>query len=112
MLVRELSRDTVELLRAVVGSTSFPNIPPARLAALSGTNSAAFGSARRTRNATGRIALRVQRESPSDSPVLSPREGRGAADSKGGPPLNSIAWDRTVASALLPVRRLHSINCT
>jgi hypothetical protein len=108
VLLRELSRDVLELLRTFVGSTSFPSIPASQLASLSAANPNAFGSTKRVRNATARIAAAVQSQtSPHDSPTLSARasdrNGKGS-DLKGGPPLNSVAWEQTAACALMPVR--------
>jgi hypothetical protein len=112
VLVRELSRDVLELLRALVGSTSFPSIPSAQLASLSASNPHAFGTARTRRSAAARVAA-LQAISPSDSPAHSPRASeRGAKgpDAKGAS-LNSIAWEQTVAHALLPVRLAAHARC-
>ena len=105
VLLRELARDVLELLRAIVGSTSFPSIPSGQLAALTSSNPYAFGSARTRRSAAARIAA-LQTSSPTDSPAHSPRasdRGTKGPEPKGAS-LNSIAWEQTIAHALLPVR--------
>ena len=107
MLLRELARDVVELLRVFVGSTSFPSVPAAQLASLGSTNPHAFSTPRRVRGAPPRLAalLQASAESPGHSPRGSDRSSR-PADGKGGPPLNSVPWEQTMACALLPVRLL------
>ena len=105
VLLRELTRDVIELLRVFVGSTSFPTIPASQLATLSATKAHGFSNARKGRSATARIAaLHASSGSPADSPGHSPRRGEKAADGKGHPSLNSVPWEQTMACALLPVR--------
>jgi hypothetical protein len=104
VLLRELSRDIVELLRAFVGSTSFPSIPAHQLAKLGWATPYSFGAARRGRGLAAQLAVDVD---ASDSPLHSPKSHERhskAAEGKNDPPLNSIAWGQTAACALLEVR--------
>jgi hypothetical protein len=94
VLLRELSRDAVELLRALVGSTSFPTIPADKMAGIAGRNAHALGAARR--------ALAQQQQRPDSA---NERTSATASPAKGGKDsLNSVNWTTTVAHALLPVR--------
>ena len=110
VLLRELSRDVVELLRALVGSTSFPTIPTDRLAAAFGKTSLALGSARRAavalgENGRGSVGGDGKSGDASSSSLTGHGLGgigRGGSDKN--PSLNSMPWEETVASALLPVR--------
>lgn len=107
VLLRELSRDVTELLRAFVGSTSFPSVPAHQLAKLGCTNPYAFGAARRAHCSAAQVAAQIAVDDPSDSPLQSPRpydQHGKSAESKSDPPLNSIAWNQTAACALLDVR--------
>lgn len=104
VLVRELSRDALELLRALFGSTSTPSIPAAQLSALSSSNPNAFGAAQRQRGGFGeRAALQpVQPDGVGGHGKLNL-----LSDDNGGKPgstLQSIPWGRTAACALLQAR--------
>ena len=100
VLVRELSRDTLELLRALFGSTSFPVIPAAQLSALSASNPNAFSAAQRRRGGPARGAAQ-----PGSAGAHA--QG-GAADGPGGgkpaASLQSVPCGSTAACALLQVQ--------
>lgn len=90
VLLRELSRDVLEVLRAFAGSTSFPTIPTEQLQALDPT-SPLLGAIHRVKAASGRAADGDTMEAPApDRPVAVS--------------LNSMPWERTIAHALTPVR--------
>eukprot|EP00892_Ulva_mutabilis_P010672 jgi/Ulvmu1/7978/UM004_0211.1 len=88
VLLRELSRDVLEVLRAFAGSTSFPTIPTDQLQALDAA-SPLLGAMHRVRAMSARTLDEGSMEAP-------------AADKAPSVSLNSIPWDRTVAHALTP----------
>lgn len=92
VLLRELSRDVLEVLRAFAGSTSFPTIPAEQLQALDAA-SPLLGAINRVRALAPR--------SGAAEPAAAPAPDKSATVS-----LNSVPWDRTIAHALTPVRPL------
>jgi hypothetical protein len=96
VLLRELSRDVLEAVRVLFGSTSFPTIPPDRMQLLSASSPNAFGPVQRLRAANLRAAAAAAEDAPVDAP----------GDKS---PYGSVPWDQTVAHALLAVRRLRAL---
>jgi hypothetical protein len=92
VLLRELSRDTLEAVRALFGSTSFPSIPANRLQLLSTLSPNAFGTVQRLRAANMRAAAAANESIPAE------------AEKQPATSCNSIPWDQTVAHALMVVR--------
>lgn len=93
VLLRELSRDMLEAIRALFGSTSFPSIPPGRLQLLSTASPNAFGTIQRLRAANLRAATVMNDSIPAEGAEKQPVSS-----------YNSIPWDQTVAHALMAVR--------
>jgi hypothetical protein len=91
VLLRELSRDMLEAVRALFGSTSFPSIPVGRLQSLSTSNPNAFGAVQRLRAASIRAA------------TVNDSNGGEDAEKHPATSYNSIPWDQTVAHALMAV---------
>lgn len=92
VLLRELSRDVLEAIRALFGSTSFPSIPPGRLHSLSASSPNAFGTVQRLRAANMRAAAAANDSIPAE-----------VVEKQSFSSYNSMPWDQTVAHALMPV---------
>lgn len=90
VLLRELSRDVLEAVRALFGSTSFPSIPAARLQHLSTSSPNAFGTLQRLRAANMRAAA-------NDS------TSADGAEKQSGASCSSMPWEQTVAHSLMAV---------